>query len=164
MTGTGTTRAQFRKFLLYVLKFVEYNRAKYEKLKDELAILREETAASKEEVANIKDELTYIMVSYQAPPAPSAPQAAALPLPSAPQAVAPPPPPTPRVAVPIPPSAPQAMAAPSAFQAVVLPSAPQAMAIRPVVSSTTFSPPILNADGTISHKMDPLGNNRELRF
>ena len=62
----------------------------------------------KEEAANIKDELTSIMVSYQAPPVPSAlcfclvhSQAAALPPPSAPQAVAPPPPPTPPVAAPI---------------------------------------------------------------
>ena len=118
----------------------------------------------KEEAANIKDELTSIMVSYQAPPVPSAPQAAALPPPSVPQAVAPPSPPTPRVVAPIPPSAPQAMAAPSAFQAVVPSPAPQAMAIGPVVSSTTFSPPILYADGTISRKMDQVGNNVTVTF
>ena len=60
--------------------------------------------------------------------------------------MAPPPPPAPRVVAPIP------------------PSAPQAVTIRPVVGSTTFSPPFVNADGTVSGKMDQVGNNMTVTF
>ena len=147
LTGPGISKAHFRKFLLYVLKFVKYNQAKYERLKIELGYL-------KEEAASIKDELMTLIVFERIPPLPSAPQAAAPTPPSAHQAAAPIPPLAPQATVPIPPLAPQATAPTSAFQAVVPPPAPQAMTIGPVVSSTTYIPPVLNANRTISRKMD----------
>ena len=185
LTGPGISKAHFRKFLLYVLKCVEYNRAKYEKLKSELGRLKEESASIKDELVHIKDELMTLMVSYRIPPEPSAPRVTAPPPPSAPQAAATIPPLAPqataptlpktspaaaltlpiasRAAAPIPPLASQAMAPPSAFQAMAPPPAPQAMAIGPVVSST-FCPAVVNADGTIYCKMDQVGNNVTVTF
>ena len=179
LTGPGISKVHFRKLLLYVLKFVEYNRAKYERLKTELQYL-------KEELASLNDDLMTVMVSHRIPPLPSAPQAAAPTQPSAPQAAAPTQPSAPQAAAPTQPSAPQAAApappsvpramasipplasqataAPVAFQAMVLSPALQAMATGPIVSSSTFSLPILNADGTISRKMDQVGNNVTVTF
>ena len=144
-TGTGISKHHFRKFLSYVLKFVEYNRSKYDRLNTELGHI-------KEELASMKDNLMTGRVSRQEPGLrPEASPAA------------------------IPPSAPQAMAAPLASQstapirplasqAMVPLPALQAMATGPVVSSTTYSLPVLNADGTISHKMDQVGNNVTVTF
>ena len=114
LTGPGISKPHFRKFLIYVLKFVECNWAKYEKLKSELGAL-------KEEAASIKDELTTLMISYRVPPEPSAPQAMAPVPPSAPQAAAPSPPSAFQAAAPPQPSASQATAPipPLASQAMV---------------------------------------------
>ena len=38
---TGISKPHFRKFLLYVLRFVEYNRSRYERLKNELRRIKE---------------------------------------------------------------------------------------------------------------------------
>ena len=164
-TGTGISKHHFRKFLSYVLKFVEYNRSKYDRLNTELGRI-------KEELASMKDNLMTGRVSRQEPglrpeasPAaipPSAPQAMAAPLAS--QSTAPIRPLASQATAPIPPLASQATAAPVAFQAMVPLPALQAMATGPVVSSTTYSPPVLNADGTISHKMDQVGNNVTVTF
>ena len=122
---TGIKKPHFHKFLLYVLRFVEYNSSKYERHKKELGRI-------KEELASMKDNLRTVMVSRQEPSPrlaavlatipPLASQATALPLAS------------------------QATAPPLAFQATVLPSASQAMASGQVVGRTTYSPPVLNAN------------------
>ena len=39
---TGISKPHFHKFLLYVLRFVKYNRSKYERLKNELGHIKEE--------------------------------------------------------------------------------------------------------------------------
>ena len=47
---------------------------------------------------------------------------------------------------------------------MVPPLASQVMVTGQVFSATTYSPPILNADGTISRKMDEVGNNVTVTF
>ena len=131
---TGISKPYFHKFLLYVLRFVEYNRSRYERLKNELGRI-------KEKLASMKDDLMTVMVSCQEP----GPRLAAVP-------------------ATIPPLAPQAMALPLAPQAMAPPLASQALATGHVVGSTTYCPPVLNADGTISCKMDQVGNNITATF
>ena len=98
----------------------------------------------------MKDYLMTVMVSRQEP-GPKLAAVLATILQVAPQDMALPP-------------APQAMAPPLAPQAMAPPLVSQAMAIGHVVSSTTYSPPMLNADGTISRKMDQVGNNITVTF
>ena len=79
---TGISKPHFHKFLLFVLRFVEYNHSKYERLKSELGRI-------KEELASMKDNLMTVMASRQEPGPRSAALLATIP-PLAPQATAPP--------------------------------------------------------------------------
>ena len=98
----------------------------------------------------MKGNLMTVMVSCQEP----GPRLAAVPAtipPLAPKATAPP-------------LASQATAPTLTSQATVPPSALQAMATGDVVGSTTYSLPVLNADRTISRKMDQVSNNVTVTF
>ena len=129
---------------------MDYNRLRYLQLKYDLSQIREE-------LASLKDELTAIMVSTAPSQRIAAIQPATLP-PLASQATAPP-------------LASQATSPPLASQATAPPLASQAMApplvsqaISGHVGATTYSPPVLNADGTISRRMDQVSNNAIVTF
>ena len=62
------------------------------------------------------------------------------------------------------PLASQATAPPLAPQAMALPFASQAIASGHVVGATTYSPLVLNADGTISRRMEQVVNNIIVTF
>ena len=149
---TGRSRPQFRRFLLYVLQFVEYNRSWYLQIKHDLNQV-------KEELSSLKNDLTVSIASGAIGARVAAPQPAIFP-PLASQAMAPP---LASQAM-APPLASQATAPALAPQAMVPPLAPQAMAPGHVVGTTTYSPPVLNANGTISRRMDQVGNNVMVTF
>ena len=167
----GISKPQFRKLLAYVLKFVEYNTSKYEMLRNEQRRLHEQILSMREElnhfmtmqqeklprVAPVPDHPPPIMAPP--PTMASQPSLASLAIttqatahmPSAPLATA-------SLA-----TVPVTMPQPSAFQAAAPPFAPQAIP-GPFVAPVAFSPAILNADGTISRRMDQVGNNVTVTF
>ena len=166
LKGPGISKPHFRKFLSYVLKFVEYNRAKYDRLKTELERLHEQALSMREELEQImtmrQEPLPRVATVPDLPLPVVAPPPNLAPQPTASQATAPLPTATLATAQP---SAFQAVAPKlSAFQAVAPPFAPQAAMPGPFVVPTAFSPAILNADGTISRKMDQVGNNVTVTF
>ena len=107
LTGPGISKPHFRKFLIYVLKFVEYNRAKYDRLKTELGCLHEQALSMREEleenmtmcqeplprVATVPDPPLPVLAPppAMAPPPVLAPQPATAPLPTATSGMAQPP-------------------------------------------------------------------------
>ena len=123
----GISKPQFRKLLAYVLKFVEYNRSKYE-------ILRNEQRRLHEQILSIREELNHFMTMQQeqlpavapvpVPPPPT--MATQPPLASLPTQAAAPMPPASLATASQPPVS-MARAQPSAFQAVAPPFDPQAM-------------------------------------
>ena len=137
------SRPQFRRFLLCVLQFVEHNRSQYLQIIHDLNQIREQ-------LSSLKDDLTVAIVSSTTGLRIAAPQPATLP-PLASQATAPP-------------LVSQAMAPPLAPQAMAPPLASQAMASGHVVGTTIYSPPIINAVGTISCRMNQVGNNVMVTF
>ena len=167
----GMNKPQFRKFLAFVLKFVEYNRAKYEMLRTELGCLNEQAISMREELekfmATRQEPLPRmapvpnLLPPNMAPPPTMASQPSLASLPTAQQATAPMP--LASLAMASLPSASLATAQPSAFQAAASPFALQAMS-GPFVVPAAFSPAIVNADGTISLEMDKVGNNVTIAF
>ena len=131
---TERSRPQFCRFLLYVLQFVEYNCSRYLQMKHDLNQV-------KEELSSLKDDLNAAIASSATGPRIAAPEPATFP-----------------------PLASQAMALPLASQAMAPPLAFQAMAPGHIVGNTTYSPRVLNADGTISRRMDQVGNNVMVTF
>ena len=165
-TETGS-KPHFRKFLSFLLKFVEYNRPKYKVLRTELGRLNEQAIS-------MREELNRFMATRQEPlprvaPVPNLPPPSMAP----PLIMAPPPtmasqpslaslPTAQQATAPMPPAS-LATAQPSAFQAAAPPFASQAIP-GPFVIPTVFSPAIVNVDGTISRKMDQVGNNITVTF
>ena len=182
----GLNGPRFRKLLTYILKFVELNRSKYETLREQ--------ARFTDLANSNRDELNQILEVLQErlPPVASVPRVPAVPavatqpfqatfptvptmatqssqaaMPAMP-AVAPqisqatvPPAPAATATAPAPPSA----AYPSAFQAVPpQPSAPQAAGMGFFAAPATFTPSIRNNDGTVSRRMDQVGNNVMVTF
>ena len=162
----GLNGPKFRKLLTYVLKIVELNRSKYEQLKTEQSRLFDQADSTRDELSrilNILNERLPAMAPVQGiserlpavapvqgvPPTPAV--ATQPPLPSAPVAPAPPMP-----------SAPTAPAFPSTSQAFdPQPSATQASGTG---SFAILPPAIQNLDGTVSRRMDQVGNNAVVTF
>ena len=177
----GLSGPRFRKLLTYILKFVELNRSKYETLRSEQARFVDIATSNRDELNQILTVLqerlppvapvprvpavpAMATQPFQAPP-PAVPAMATQPsqatLPNMP-AVAP------QVSQVTEPPAPAASASapvqPSAFQAVPPPSAPQAAGMGYYAAPSTFTPSIPNQDGTVSRRMDQVGNNVIVTF
>ena len=141
---------------------MELNRSKYE-------TLRSEQARFVDLANSNRDELNQILTVLQErlPPVAPVPRVPAVP------AVATQPsqatlPPMPAVAPqatepPAPAASASAPVQPSAFQAVP-PSAPQAAGMGYFAAPATFTPSIQNQDGTVSRRMDQVGNNLMVTF
>ena len=157
--------------LTYILKFVELNRSKYEALKTEQSRFTEQASSTRNELNQILEMLQERLP--QVAPVPrisAAPAVATQPLqatiPSAPAAAA-------MLTEPVPPAL-ATTAFPSAFQAAPPPLASQAMGYTPSASQATgigffaapatFTPLIRNTDGTVSRRMDQVGNNVIVTF
>ena len=162
----GLSGPKFRKLLTYVLKFVELNRSKYEQLRTEQLRLSDQADSTRDELSrmiNILNERLPAMAPVQG-------ISEQLPAMAPVQGV----PPTPAVAVQPPlPSAPAAPAPPmpSAHMAPAFP--PTSQAFDPTPSATQASgtgsfailpPAIQNLDGTVSRRMDQVGNNALVTF
>ena len=150
----GVNAPRFRTFLTYILRFVEYNRSKYETLRTEQARLIE--------LANsMRDELTVVSATMQERLPIMAPVSGATAAPTVatqPQIPA---------AQPLPatwPSAPAATATPSAFQAVPPRLAPQVTGFGQFAAPAAFAPSCQNPDGTTWRRMDQVGNNVIVTF
>ena len=153
----GISGPRFRKLLTYILKFVEHNRSKYELLRTEHSILTDQASATRNELSRIL-EILHERLPPVAPVqgTPVTPAVATQPLPATM------------------PSAPAALALPSVSQAVPVPSASQAIdppplatqatGIAPLVPPAILPPAIQNADGTVSRRMDQVGNNAFVTF
>ena len=158
----GISGPKFRKLLTYILKFVEHNRSKYEQLRTEQSRLIDRADSTRDElsqIVNILNERLPAVAPVQGIPAmpevatqPTMPAVATQPsMPSAPAAPAPPMP-----------SVPVAPALPSASQAFdPSPSATQATGIG---SFAILPPAVRNLDGTVSRRVDQVGNNAVVTF
>ena len=178
----GLNGPRFRKFLTYILKFVELNRSKYETLRSEQARMVDLANSN-------RDELNQILTVLQerSPPVAPVPRVPAVPAVATqpfqapfsavptmatqpPQATLPAMPAmAPQVSQAKEPPAPAAPASapvqPSAFQAVPpQPSAPQAAGTGYFAAPATFTPSIPNQDRTVSCRMDQVGNNVIVTF
>ena len=162
----GLSGPKFRKILTYILKFVELNRSKYEQLRTEQLRLSDQANSTRDElsrilnivherlpamapVQGISEQLPAVAPVQGVPPTPAV--AIQPPLPSAPVAPAPPMP-----------SAHMAPAFPPTLQTFdPQPSATQASGTG---SFAILPPAIQNLDGTVSRRMDQVGNNALVTF
>ena len=183
----GLNGPRFRKLLTYILKFVELNRSKYETLRTEQARFTDLAISNRDELNQILGVL-----QERVPPAASVPRVPAVPavatqpfqatFPAVPTMATQPSqaamPAMPALAphisqATVPPAlvatatapAPPYAAYPSAFQAVPpQPSAPQAAGMGFFAAPAMFTPSIRNNDGTVSRRMDQVGNNVMVTF
>ena len=172
----GLSGPRFRKLLTYILKFVELNRSKYETLRSEQSRATNLANSNRDELNQI-----FTVLQERLPPVATVPRVPAVPalaaqtlpatssamptLATQPQATLPSMPTlAPQVSQATEPSASMASASvpvqPSAFQ----PLAPQATGMGYFATPATFTPSIPNPDGTVSRRMDQVGNNVIVTF
>ena len=176
----GLNGPRFRKLLTYILKFVELNRSKYETLRTEQSRFTDLATSNRNEPTRILEVLQERLPPVApVPRVPAVPAVATQPfqatLPAMPTMATQPSqatmPASPAVAT-QPPQASAAMANvppsatyPSAFQAVPPQlSAPQAAGTGFFAAPATFTLSIRNNDGTVSRRMDQVGNNVMVTF
>ncbi len=177
----GLSGPRFRKLLTYILKLVELNRSKYETLRSEQARFIDLATSNRDELNQIltvlQERLPPVAPVPRVPAVPAvATQPFQAPLPAVPAMATQPsqatlpniPAVAPQVSQSTEPPAPMAPASapvqPSAFQAVPPPSAPQAAGMGYFAAPATFTPSIPNQDGTVSRRMDQVGNNVIVTF
>ena len=177
----GLSGPRFRKLLTYILKFVELNRSKYETLRSEQARFVDIATSNRDELNQIltvlQERLPPVAPVPRVPAVPTlatqtfqAPTSAVPAMATQPSQATLPTMPTvaPQVSQVTEPPAPAALASapvqPSAFQAVPPPSAPQAAGMGYYAAPATFTPSIPNQDGTVSRRMDQVGNNVIVTF
>ena len=165
----GISGPRFRKLLTYILKFVEHNRSKYEQLKTEQSQMSDQAISTRDELSRLValiNERLPALAPVQGIPAP--PELATQPVMPA---VAPPPMPS-VVTAPASQPMPSVVTAPAPQPRPLAPAAsapaPDPM---PSVSQTTgmgsFSilpPAVCNHDGTVSRRMDQVGNKALVTF
>ena len=172
----GLSGPRFRKLLTYILKFVELNRSKYETLRSEQSRFTNLANSNRDELNQI-----FTVLQERLPPVATVPRVPAVPavatqafpatssavptLATQPQAALPSMPTlAPQVSQATEPPASMASASvpvqPSAFQ----PLAPQATGMGYFATPATFTPSIPNPDGTVSRRMDQVGNNVIVTF
>ena len=154
----GISGPRFRKLLTYVLKFVEHNRSKYEQLKTEQSQMFDQAVSTRDELSRlvtlVRERLPALapVQGIPAPPElatqPVTPAVAPLPMPSV--VTAPASQPTPSVSheTPAPPGP-----APSVSHETT-----------GIGSFSTLPPAVRNLDGTVSRRMDQVGNNALVTF
>ena len=148
----GISGPRFRKLLTYILKFVELNRSKYEQLRNEQSLLSDRTSSTRDELSRIvtliNERLPEMATVQGIPATPELATQPTIPQPANVPALAPQPPLTPSVFPAPAPSGPP-------------PSASQATGMGPF---PILPPAVRNLDGTVSRRMDQVGNNALVTF